>query len=427
MSRVGNSGIPGFRDSGIRGFGNRRPQSRNPRIPESPNLRPYGLVLLLLLCGLVPAPLAAQGDLEESRRRLEEVRKEREDLQRQQERLQGQVHSLGQELDNLERQRQTTGKIVNELERRIGTLNTTVDQAGADLALAQDNLAEKRAVLTRRLAEIYKRGRLYQFEVLVAAESFGDLLSRYKYLYLQSRQDRALVGDVERLMGQVERRRHDLVDVKNQLAVSREEHSAELEHYGELVEERGRRLNEVRRSARTTEQRLDVLERDEARLNDLLAALEARRKAAERVGRAPTPGTLTTADLGKLDWPVEGAIVYNFGRQILPSGGVVRRNGIGIAAPAGTPVHAVEDGTVEVVKALSTYGLSVFLDHGNGYRSLYMHLGSATVKVGDRVKKGDVLGTVGGENSDEGPHLYFEIRGERGIALDPADWLRQRR
>jgi septal ring factor EnvC (AmiA/AmiB activator) len=383
--------------------------------------------VFLLFAAWSPAPLAAQQDLEESRRRLEEIRREREQLQREQERLQGQVHTLGQELDNLENQRQSTNRIVNELERRIGSLNTTVDRSSADLALAQDNLEEKRAVLTRRLAEIYKRGRLYEFEVLVASESFGDLLSRYKYLYLQSRQDRALVNDVERLMGQVERRRQDLVDAKNQLAASREEHTAELERYGELVEEGGRRLTEVRRSARTTEQRLDVLERDEARLNQLLATLEAKRRAAERGGAAPAAGNLTTADLGKLDWPVEGAIVYNFGRQTLPSGGVVRRNGIGIAAPAGTPVKAVEDGTVEVVQALSTYGLSIFVAHGNGYRSLYMHLGSATVKVGDTVKKGQVIGTVGGENSDEGPHLYFEIRGERGIALDPSDWLRQRR
>ena len=53
---------------------------------------------------------------------------------------------------------------------------------------------------------------------------------------------------------------------------------------------------------------------------------------------AAVPGGLTTEDIGKLDWPVEGQIVYRFGRDTLPSGGVIRWNGIGIAAPAGTPV-----------------------------------------------------------------------------------------
>lgn len=395
----------------------------------SPSLR--GLVALLLLGGAVPGRLQAQQDVDESRRRLEEVRRERERLELERIRLQGQVHDLGDELDNLERQRQSTNRIVNELETQIGAFNGHVDRASADLALAQDNLAEKRAVLERRLAEIYKRGTLYTFEVLVSAQSFGDLLSRYKYLYLQSRQDKALVSDVEKLKVQIERQREDILHVRAQLDQSREEREAELRRYSRLVDERASRLREARRSARTNEQQLSALERDEARLNDLLAALErARREAAARNPRPagkPETSTLTTADIGKLDWPVDGPIVYNFGRQTLASGSVIRWNGIGIGAPVGTPVKAVEAGTVELVQKLGTYGLTVVVNHGNGYRSLYMYLEDVKVALGQAITRGQVIGGVGGENSDHGPHLQFEIRGEDGIALDPADWLKRRR
>jgi septal ring factor EnvC (AmiA/AmiB activator) len=391
-------------------------------------------VVTLILVALAAGPavrLAAQQDLDESRRRLEQVRRERERLELERIRLQGQVQDLGKELDNLERQRQSTNRIVNEIESQIGGLNNHVDRASADLALAQDNLAEKRAVLERRLAEIYKRGKLYTFEVLVAAQSFGDLLSRYKYLYLQSRQDKTLLEDVERLKSQVERRRGEIIQVRSQLDLSREEREAELRRYSRLVEERARRLRETRRSARTTEQQLSALERDEARLNDLLARLEAARRSAEARRRATdvgeARGTLTTADIGKLDWPVDGQILTNFGSERLPSGAVIRNNGVRIGASAGTPVKAVEAGTVEVLQALGTYGLSVIVAHGNGYRSLYMHLGEARVARGSAVQKGQIVGTVGGVNSDEGPHLYFEIRGEGGIPLDPTDWLKQRR
>jgi septal ring factor EnvC (AmiA/AmiB activator) len=384
---------------------------------------------LLLLLPLVR--LTAQQDLEESRRRLEEVRKEREQLQRERERLQGQVHDLNQELDNLERQRQTTNRIVNELEAQIGGLNNNVDLVSAELTLAQDNLAEKRAVLTRRLVDIYKRGTMYPFEVLVAAESFGDLLSRYKYLYLTSRQDKALVTDVENLRDQVLKRRGEVVQIRSELDHRREERESELRRYGNLLQERATRLKAARKSAQTTEQRLTTLDRDEAKLNDVLENLERARKNAEARGGRPAeaagPATLTTADIGKLDWPVDGSIIYNFGRQTLPSGGVIRRNGIGIAAPAGTAVMAVESGKVELVQSLGTYGLTIVLTHGNGYRSLYMHLAAAKVTRGQEVVKGQPIGTVGGANTDEGAHLYFEIRGENGIALDPADWLRKRR
>ena len=388
-------------------------------------------LILLATSATPPIHLSAQTDLDDSRRRLDEVRRERERLELERIRLQGQVHDLGQELDNLERQRQSTNRIVNELESQIGGLNGHVDRASADLALAQDNLGEKRAVLQRRLSEIYKRGRLYTFEVLVAAQSFGDLLSRYKYLYLQSRQDRALVVDVEKLKGQVERRRGEIMQVRSQLDRSREEREAELQRYGRLVEERAQRLRETRRTARTTEQQLTQLERDEARLNDILAELErARREAA----RSPRPGgtapaaSLTTADIGKLDWPVEGPIVHRFGSEHLSSGAVIRWNGISIGAPVGTPVKTVEGGSVErVLEAFGTYGLTVIIAHGNGYHSVYMHLNEAKVAAGEKVLRGQVIGTVGGENTDEGPHLQFEIRGEGGIALDPSDWLKRRR
>ena len=120
-------------------------------------------------------------------------------------------------------------------------------------------------------------------------------------------------------------------------------------------------LTELRRSARRTERRLTSLQQDEARLNGLLAALErARREEAARGalrGGTNAPGSITTASLGKLDWPVEGTIVYRFGRDTLPSGGIIRWNGIGITAPVGTPVHAVEAGKVRLGDVIEVLGL----------------------------------------------------------------------
>jgi septal ring factor EnvC (AmiA/AmiB activator) len=384
------------------------------------------LWLLAAMVVLAPTPPAAsQQTLEQSRRRLEEIRRERQRLEEERNRLQGQVHEIGQELDNLERQRQSTNRIVNELETQINALNSTLDRASTDLALAQDNLLEKRAVLARRLSEIYKRGALYSFEVMVSAQSFGDLLNRYKYLHIQSSQDRALVADVERLAAQVERRRREILQVKTQVDQNRAEREAELERYSRLVSERSRRLRDTRRDAKTTEQRLSALQRDEARLNDLLAELERARR--ERPRDATTKGALTTADIGKLDWPVDGPILIRFGSERLESGATIRHNGMYIGAPVGTPVKAVESGRVARAQDLGTYGTTMILEHGNGYWSIYARLASLAVKPGDDVVRGQVIGTVGGENTDEGPHLYFEIRGQDGIALDPADWLKRKR
>lgn len=385
--------------------------------------------MTIALLGL-PGRVHAQGDIAASRKRLEEIRKERDRLEQQQQRLQGQVHDVHDELTNLERQRESTGRIVNEIERQISGLSGQLDRTSAELILAEDNLAERRAVLERRLVEIYQRGPLYTFQALLAAESFGDLLSRYKYLYLTSRQDRALVNDVESLRDRVVSERNTILNVRNQLARTREEREAEYLKYSDLAKERERRLQALQRSARSTERRLTTLQKDEARLNGLIAALErARRDEAARGaarGGVSAPGSITTADIGRLDWPVEGTIVYRFGRDTLPSGGIIRWNGVGIAAAVGTPVKAVSAGKVRLVGQFGTYGLTIVLEHGNGYYSVYSHLQTAGVKLGATVAKSDVIGTVGGENSDYGAHLHFEIRGENQVALDPTEWLRKR-
>jgi murein hydrolase activator len=382
----------------------------------------------VLVCRTAALPhrlTAQQPNLEDSRQRLAEIRSERERLRREQQRLEGQVRDAGAELRNIESQRDATNRIVNELERQMRGLGDQLLTSSQQLALAQDNLADRRAVLNRRLVEIYKRGPLFTFQVLLTAESFGDLLSRYKYLYLQNRQDRALVEDITRLEGRIRLQRGELVDVRTDLDHRREERASELKSFEMLAEERSARLGRLRRSSESAQQRISALERDEARLNEVLASLErARRPRAPGAPAGPGGTELTTADLGSLDWPVSGRILFRFGRDTLRSGAVIRRNGIGIAAPAGTPVKAVSSGRVALVQRLGTYGLTVVVEHGNGYFSLYMQLGSAAVAPGETVQRGQSIGTVGGENTEQGAHLYFEIRGENQIALDPADWLK---
>lgn len=393
-------------------------------IPPATALRPYRLTAGAALFSLIlfPALLAAQTpEIDASRRRLDSIRVERTRLQGESQRLQGRVKDVGAELRNLEAQRRSTNTIINEIDRQIGGLNNQVDRVSAELVLAQDNLVESRAILERRLVDIYKRGAMYAWQVLLSAESFGDLISRYKYLYLTSRHDRALLTEVEDLRDRVASRRNELLGLRTNLDRSRAERDAELNRYTSLANTRERRLRELRRTGQETERQLTQLESDEADLNRQITALIA---AARRAG--PTrPGTITTADIGKLDWPVEGRIVFNFGRDRQPDGVVLRHNGIGIGAAEGTPVRVISGGTVVRIQRWSTYGLLVLVDHGAEHYSLYAQLGQALVAVGDAVTKGQAVGTVGGSNSEYGSHLHFEIRGSQGIALDPTDWLRR--
>jgi len=387
-------------------------------------------VLLDVVCltsFLVAQRPTYQQQMQDNQRRLEGIRRERSDVEQELARLRTAAHSLSDELANIDRQKQSTNRIVNELDRQISGLGAQIDQITVDLLLAQDALLEKRAVLERRIVDIHKRGPLYGWQVLLAAESFGDLLSRYKYLYLVSRQDRLLTNDMHKLRDRVARQRQLLVDSRETLARRRRERTDELDRYQTLERERQSNLRETRRNTRAAEQRLTQLDRDEKGLNDRIEALERARREAEARGASTGPGAITTADLGGLDWPVEGGglVIYPFGTTTGPNNTRIPRHGIGIKAPVGSAVRVVAPGTVSLAGPLGLYLTSVLVDHGGGYYTFYAYLNDATVRKGDRVVRGQVIGHVGGESSDEGAHLHFEIRGQGGIALDPANWLRR--
>ena len=121
------------------------------------------------------------------------------------------------------------------------------------------------------------------------------------------------------------------------------------------------------------------------------------------------------------------SIIYRFGKAVNPNNTTIRWNGVGIAAAVGTPVKAVSNGTVALVsESFGTYGPTVFIQHGGGDYSVYASLGKISVTKGEKIVKGQVVGTVGKTDPELDAHLHFEIR-PNGRAVDPLEWLRSRR
>ena len=99
--------------------------------------------------------------------------------------------------------------------------------------------------------------------------------------------------------------------------------------------------------------------------------------------------------------------------------------GIDIAAPTGTSIVAPADGVVLIAGREAEYGRLVCLDHGHGYTTMYGHLKDIHVKAGDRVKAGQILGTVGTSGNTTGPHLHYEVR-INGRPVNPFPYLTQK-
>ncbi|MBI0387607.1 MULTISPECIES: peptidoglycan DD-metalloendopeptidase family protein [unclassified Thermoactinomyces] len=127
-------------------------------------------------------------------------------------------------------------------------------------------------------------------------------------------------------------------------------------------------------------------------------------------------------------WPVEGGKVTSpFGLRFHPLKKVYRKHeGIDIAKPLGSPIFASNGGVVVESRTSSGYGWKIVIDHGNGYQTLYAHMypQDVQVRVGQEVKKGDVIAKVGSNGWSTGPHLHFEILKD-GQVVDPMKILKK--
>ena len=368
--------------------------------------------------------------IRQSQDRLQQIRSERERLRTQLANLESRVHNVSEEIRNLEGQIGTSSSAIAELKAQLNALLEQVTITTRDVLLTHDRLTARKVVLRRRLREIYKRGPLAPVQVLLTASSFADLLNRYKYLHQVALFDRLLVEEVGRLEDELEDQRLRLESELDLIQSLRSEKGRELTDLRQLERQRQRRLTNYTNQESQTRTRLSRLAEQEQRLRDQLADLERQRLERERRSGVATVSTLRTSDLGQLNWPVEGAIVYNFGPERRENT-TIFREGIGIAAAAGTPVRAVETGTVAYASSRGLYGLSVILDHGGGYYSVYLYMQSLSVVEGQPVESGEVIGRVGGAASPEGPHVEFQIHEPSGggmpRAVDPVRWLRGRR
>jgi murein DD-endopeptidase MepM/ murein hydrolase activator NlpD len=141
---------------------------------------------------------------------------------------------------------------------------------------------------------------------------------------------------------------------------------------------------------------------------------------------APTPGKLAGYPL-----PSVATVVLGYGWQIHPATGKVFFNsGLDLLAATGTRVRAVGAGTVAFAGKQGSYGNLVVVNHQQGRQSRYAHLKSVAVSTGQKVNKGDLLGTVGstGKPTSTQSHLHFEMRYNSSlgwVAEDPKLYLRQ--
>ncbi len=396
----------------------------------------------LLVAGMLLATPAFAQNSRDAQRKLEKVQKELESVAAERRAIESQRGSASRQLRDADEKVGQSNRRLREIEARMAREQAALEQLQQQRDALDQRMGAQRRELAQLLRAAYLQGQDAPLKLLLAQDRVADgsrALAYYGYLQRDRTQRIAELDAQLRELDDLERA---IVQRRSELDQTRTAQRAQLSQLQGDRKTRAKLVAQLERRYKDRSTRERELGRDAKGLEQLLSKLrvaaaraEAQRKAAaQRAARTPSttgerppkrkPTTVASApapQVGGLGWPVSGALLAGYGAT-MPDGR--SSEGLLIGAGAGTPVKAVADGQVVYAEWMTGYGLLLIVDHGNGYMSLYAHNDALLKDVGDAVKRGDSVSTVGSSGGHGRPALYFELR-RNGSPVNPGGWLRR--
>lgn len=389
-----------------------------------------GLITCILVLIMANSPHCA--DVNEELRGINKEIREKKLLLKKNKKVETEVSSELEKISKALREKEAS---LTTLEHDLKGAESVLQRTRQEIEKARSDAEQKKQQIRQRLSSLYKAGEIGGVRVFFSSESFPQMTENMRYMKAVLNHDNGLFVEynsrIERLKS-LKRSLEGDVEHKERIRISVETKKQEIE-----ADKRNKAayLLKLHEDKKTYLASLKELEANARRLQAMVERLEAKsrkvytpKKENKTIPGGPALPALSDkgfgAQKGRLSLPARGEVVGKFGRHKHPEfNSYTVSNGISIAAPQGTDIHAVYDGQVIFADYFKGYGNMVIVDHGGGFFSLYAHAARIAKKVGAAVSRNEVVATVGDVDSSRGPTLYFEIR-YQGKPVDPSPWFR---
>ncbi|MBA3755304.1 MAG: peptidoglycan DD-metalloendopeptidase family protein [Nitrosomonas sp.] len=382
---------------------------------------------LMLICILVSLyPFSAFSDNQENLKALRE-----------------RIQSLQKDLASKETIKQSTSNMLQETERTIGIINQKLTkliendrQANEDfkqLQIQYKHIKNEVEIEQNQLERLFYQqylGGQQDYLRLMLNQQDPNQIARNIHYYKQLSLARS--GSIESLrdnqhkiaaLAQVSRQK------KDEITAIQTEYFAQRKKLEQEKNKHKTMLAQISGQITQQQQEINKLENDEKRITRLvneISKLLVQEKPGNTLTNSKLPDASTAgipfASLkGKLNLPVRGKLLNSFGGQ--RSGKHVTWKGLFIQSPSGSDVKAISEGRVVFADELRGFGNLIILDHGNGYMSLYGNNETLHKQVGNIIRGGDTIATVGNSGGNPDSGLYFELR-HKGKPFDPLTWIK---
>lgn len=377
------------------------------------------LIFAIAFCGVVwnasPAPTAFAAS-------YAELIQQRLDLQTE-------LINLNKEIKNIKNQTARLQAELASLDTKIEIVSAQVALYEQSIALVAEELAAKQAefdakvldieksydLFGQRMRAMYMSNNMTTLSTLLAANSFSEFLVAAEAMRRISQHDTDLINKLTLEKQEIETAKTEIEDTMAVLETEKAEQDAKFDELAELYQQADSALSQQAALQAAKNDQYASIQDDFAALDEEIAELSAASNG-QFIG-------------GVFRWPLPGYsyISSKYGNRVHPITGVVNsfHSGIDITGYLvyGKSVIAANSGRVSTVRYGSTgYGYYVMIDHGGGVYTLYAHLSSISVKVGQIVTQGETIAQVGSTGASTGPHLHFEVR-ISGQSVNPQDYV----
>lgn len=359
----------------------------------------------LLLSYILIALVFAQSP-DDPRQALIEAYSNKKSLLEELEKIDQQSFHIHQELSGLETSKKETLSKKSDAQIKL-----------RNIALQYQERESKLIASTQMLYKLHRRGLA---RIIFGAEDPVALRRRSTYLRYLITTDKkklkdfktiavtqkSLLKDLERSEKQLQTLTHTLTQKERSLKMQKDEKRTMLEVIQSERSLANKMLQEVQQSQSSFNQQFSN--------NTVQPTSNGSQKFSDQYGKLP--------------WPVRGTLLHRFGRQTDPiTKKTVTSRGIDIQAAEGTPVKAVASGVIRFAKFYNDFGYMVIVSHSKSHLTVYSHLSSISVRQGDNISAGTIVGTVGSTgitDTQNTPWLGFELR-YKNTEQDPLNWLQK--
>lgn len=404
------------------------------------------LSLITILSSNVVSFATTSDQIESNNNKISELKKEKESLEQEKKSINNEILEVISKMEAKQEEIDVVQEKIDELQKEIDELQDSIDKTSKEISLTEDKIKEnediyaqkelelsyQKEVLSNRLKRNYINNTYNNFlGIILDSSSMSEVLFKAKYISDIMDNDKKIIDDLNETKVELAKTKEKLDKEKESLANSK----SSLEYQQQVIKEKqsiilsekevlDKEMSELNKLEEEKQSKIESIIKSQNYIESQIEDLTIENKTLTNILQQTSSSTGGVSyGSGTFINPTTGTYTSNYGYRIHPiTGKRSFHTGQDIANSYGTKIVAADGGKVVKASYNGAYGNAIVIEHGNGYSTMYAHLQSFSVSVGDVVTQGQKIGEMGSTGWSTGPHLHYEVW-YNGNHINPRQFL----